>query len=87
MSKYKNLKIFSGTSHPILAAAIAKELKVPLSEMQISRFACGEIYAKPAESVRGADVFIVQTATDRVNEDLMELFIMIDALKRSFANN
>jgi ribose-phosphate pyrophosphokinase len=87
MSKYKNLKIFSGTSHPILAAAIASELKVSLSEMQISRFACGEIYAKPADTVRGADVFLVQTATDQVNEDYMELFIMIDALKRSFAKN
>ena len=55
--------------------------------MQISRFACGEIYAKPADTVRGADVFLVQTATDQVNEDYMELFIMIDALKRSFAKN
>ncbi len=85
MSRFNNLKLFSGTSHAALAGAIAKELGVPLSEMQISRFACNEIYAKPAESVRGADVYIVQTATDRVNEDLMELFIMIDAMKRSFA--
>lgn len=85
MSRFNNLKIFSGTSHPALAGAIAKELGVPLSEMQISRFACNEIYAKPADSVRGADVYIVQTATDRVNEDLMELFIMIDSMKRSFA--
>ena len=87
MPKYKNLKVFSGTSHPQLAAAIAKELGVKLSEMQVSRFACDEIYAKPAETVRGADVFLVQTATDRVNEDYMELFIMIDALKRSFAKS
>lgn len=87
MARFKNLRIYSGTSHPTLAGAIAKHLKVPLSRMEISRFACGEIYAKPAESVRGADVFLVQTATDRVNEDYMELFIMIDALKRSFAGN
>ena len=79
------IKLFSGTSHPQLAAAIAKELGVELSEMQISRFACDEIYAKPAKTVRGADVFLVQTATDHVNEDYMELFIMIDSLKRSFA--
>lgn len=85
MSRLKNLRIFSGTSHPALAGAIAKELKLPLSEMQISRFACNEIYAKPAESVRGANVFLIQTATSEVNEDYMELFIMIDALKRSFA--
>lgn len=85
MSRFKNLKIFSGTSHPALAGAIAKELGVPLSETQISRFACGEIYVKPAASIRGDDVYIVQTMTDRVNEDYMELFIMIDAMKRSFA--
>lgn len=81
----KNIKIYSGTSHPTLAAAIARELRVPLSKMSVSRFACGEIYAKPDESVRGADVFLVQTCTEQVNEDYMELFIMIDALKRSFA--
>jgi len=81
----KNLKIFSGTSHPTLAAAVAKELRVPLSKMQVTRFACNEIYAKPDESVRGADVFLFQTCSDQVNEDYMELFIMIDALKRSFA--
>lgn len=85
MSRFKNLKIFSGTSHPALAGAIAKELGLALSEMQISRFACNEIYAKPAASIRGDDVYIVQTMTDRVNEDYMELFIMIDAMKRSFA--
>lgn len=85
MARTKNLRIYSGTSHPALAGAIAKYLKVPLSKMEISRFASGEIYAKPAESVRGSDVYLVQTCTDRVNEDYMELFIMIDALKRSFA--
>lgn len=80
-----SIKIFSGTSHPELAKEIAKCLGMPLSEMIISRFACNEIYAKPAETVRGTDVFIIQTASENVNEDLMELFIMIDSLKRSFA--
>lgn len=84
MSSYP-IKLFSGTSHPELAKEIGKYLKVPVSEMLISRFACGEIYAKPAVTVRGMDVFLVQTASPKVNEDLMELFIMIDALKRSFA--
>ncbi len=79
------LRLFSGTSHPALAGAIAKELRVPLSEMHVSRFACNEIYAKPAESVRGTNVFLVQSCTHEVNEDYMELFIMLDALKRSFA--
>ncbi|MBP7671197.1 ribose-phosphate pyrophosphokinase [Candidatus Gracilibacteria bacterium] len=79
------IKIFSGSSHPLLAEEIAGCLKVELSGMFISRFACNEIYAKPTETVRGCDVFVVQTATSNVNEDLMELFIILDSLKRSFA--
>jgi len=79
------IKLFSGSSHPALAAEIAKNLHVKLSPMHISKFACGEIYAKPMETVRGCDVFVVQTATNNVNEDLIELFIMLDAFKRSFA--
>ncbi len=79
------LKIFSGSSHPDLAQDIADQLNEPLSEMVISRFACGEVYAKPKDSVRGCDVFVVQTASANVNEDLMELFVMLDAFKRSFA--
>lgn len=81
----RELKLFSGTSHPELAKEIAKYLKVPVSKMLISRFACGEIYAKPEGSVRDDHVFVVQTASSNVNEDLMELFIMLDSLKRSFA--
>lgn len=85
MSSSHNLRLFSGTTHPALALAIAKELKVPLSKMHVTRFACNEIYAKPEQSVRGMDVFLIQTSTADVNEGYMELFIMIDALKRSFA--
>ena len=81
----RHLKLFSGTSHPELAQEIAKHLKVSLSPMEISRFACGEIYAKPGVTVRGCDVYLVQTASANVNEDLMELFVMLDAFKRSFA--
>lgn len=81
------LKIFSGSSHPQLAQEIAKFLHTPLSSMDLKRFASNEVYAKPDQSVRGCDVFVVQTCTSRVNEDYMELFIMLDALKRSFAHN
>lgn len=83
--RHQPLKIFSGTSHPQLADEIAKYLKIKLSERVISKFACGEIYAKPKDTVRGADVFVIQTASENVNEDLMELFILLDSLKRSFA--
>ena len=79
------IKLFSGTSHPELAKEIAKHLKTSVSEMEISRFACGEIYAKPKDTVRGTNVFVIQTASENVNEDLMELFIILDSLKRSFA--
>lgn len=79
------LKIFSGSSHPVLAQEIASVLQLPLSKIELKRFASGELYAKPLETVRGCDVYVVQTATDKVNEDLMELFVMLDAFKRSFA--
>lgn len=85
--KEQKIKIFAGSSHPLLAAAISKLLKTPLSPVDIRRFASNEIYAKPGESVRGADVFLIQTGTQNVNEDMMELFIMLDSFKRSFATN
>lgn len=78
-------KIFSGSSHPRLAEEIAKILHVKLEEMKITRFASNEIYARPEHTLRGSDVYIVQTCTENVNEELMELFIIIDSLKRSFA--
>jgi len=82
-----NLKLFAGSSHPELASQIAKELKTCVSDMKISKFACGETYVRPDETVRGKDVYVVQTTTQNVNEDMMELFIILDALKRSFARS
>ncbi len=84
MAQYP-IKVFSGSSHPELAKEIAKCLKLSLSDLEIARFACNEIYAKPKQTVRGTDVFVIQTASENVNEDLMELFIILDSLKRSFA--
>lgn len=79
------IKLFSGSSHPALAEAVSRILKIPLTPIELKKFACGEIYAKPLETVRDADVYVVQTATQNINEDLMELFIMLDAFRRSFA--
>ncbi len=79
------LKLFAGTSHPGLAEEIGKNLHAPVEEMVVKRFACNEIYARPRYSVRGCNAFVLQTCTDKVNDELMELFIIIDALKRSFA--
>lgn len=80
-----SFKIFSGSSHPELAEEIAKSLRVNVEPMVLKRFASNEIYARAEQTVRGSDAYIIQTCTHRVNEDLMELFIMIDSLKRSFA--
>ena len=81
-------KIFSGSSHPSLAQSIAKHIGKKLSEVTIKKFACGETYIKYEESFRGQDVFLIQTCrTGHMNDDLMELFLMIDAAKQSFANH
>ncbi len=80
-------KIFSGSSHPDLATAICKELKVKQGKVLIKEFACKEIYIKYLETVRGENVFIVQTCTADINKDYMELFLMCDSMKRSFAKS
>ncbi|PIR53664.1 ribose-phosphate pyrophosphokinase [Candidatus Peregrinibacteria bacterium CG10_big_fil_rev_8_21_14_0_10_42_8] len=80
------MKLFAGSSHPELAAHIAKELGEDLGKIVLKNFSSGERYVKYEQSVRGQDVWIVQTAgTGSVNEDLMELFLMCQAAKLSFA--
>lgn len=77
------LAVFSGNAHPELAENICKYLKVKLSSALVSRFSEGEIRVKIDENVRGKDVFVVQPTSPPTNENLMELLIMIDALKRA----
>lgn len=78
--------MFSGSSHPEFAEAIARKLKMKLGEMTITTFSCGEKYVKFDETFRGKDAFLVQTGrTGKMNDDLIELLLMIDAAKRSFA--
>ncbi|HKX25439.1 MAG TPA: ribose-phosphate diphosphokinase [Actinomycetota bacterium] len=81
----KRMMLFSGTAHPRLAEEIATTLGVELCETKVSRFASGEIYVRSEESVRGSDVFVIQTHADPVNESIMEQLVMIDALKRASA--
>jgi ribose-phosphate pyrophosphokinase len=79
--------IFSGSSHPELASEISKALKQPLGKVKLSTFSCGEKYVAYEQTVRGQEVFIIQTCRDQfVNEDYMELFLMINAAKMSFAS-
>lgn len=80
------LKIFSGNAHPDLAKDICKYLKVGLSDAMVTKFSEGEIRVKIDENVRGKDVFVIQPTCTPPNETLMELLIMIDALKRASAN-
>jgi len=82
----KRLKFFAGNSHPELAKMLAKKIGIKISPQELKKFSNGEIYFRPLESVRGCNVFILQTASDHVNQDLMELFLMLDSLKRSFAS-
>jgi ribose-phosphate pyrophosphokinase len=79
------IAVFSGNAHPELAKAICKCLKVKLSDALVSTFSEGEIRVKINDNVRGKDVFIVQPTCPPSNDTLMELLIMIDALKRASA--
>jgi len=81
----RELKLFTGNSNRQLAEEIAKELKLSVGQAVVSRFSDGEIRVQLEENVRGMDVFVLQSASDPVNTHIMELLIMIDALKRSSA--
>jgi ribose-phosphate pyrophosphokinase len=79
------IKVFSGNGNPVLARAICQYLHLPVGEWKLSRFSDGEVYCQILENVRGADVFVIQPTCHPVNENLMELLIAVDALKRSSA--
>ncbi len=81
----KPLKIFSGNAHPQMAREIAGFLGLPLSEADVRKFSDGEIFVEIKENVRGDDVYIVQPTCTPVNDHLMELVIMVDALRRASA--
>ncbi|HLM78358.1 MAG TPA: ribose-phosphate pyrophosphokinase [Rubrobacteraceae bacterium] len=81
----KRLLLFSGSGYPELAEKIAERLDVSLGEVQLTQFSGGEMYARYEQSIRGSDVFIVQSLGEPVNENLMELLIMVDAARRASA--
>jgi ribose-phosphate pyrophosphokinase len=83
----RRIVLVSGTSTPKLASKISAFLDVPLVNPQIRRFANGEIFCEIEKNVRGADVFVIQSTSSPVNDNLMELLIMIDALKRASAHS
>jgi ribose-phosphate pyrophosphokinase len=80
-----DLKVFAGNGNPRLAKAICDYLRVPLGEWKLSRFSDGEVYCQILENVRGTDVFVIQPTCHPVNDNIMELLIAVDAMKRSSA--
>jgi ribose-phosphate pyrophosphokinase len=81
----KRLMVFSGRSHPMLAQRITQQLGVELGEAEVNTFPNGETYVRYDESIRGADIFVVQTGCDPVDQNIMELLFMIQAAKLASA--
>jgi ribose-phosphate pyrophosphokinase len=81
----KKLMLFAGQGNEELSSEIAQCLKVPLGEVKLSTFASGELYARYGESIRGADVFVVQSHCEPINDRIMQQLLMIDAAKRASA--
>ena len=84
-SSKPELKIFTGTAHPELAQRIADYVGIPLGEAQVKAFADGETSVRILENIRGRDIFIVQPTCPPVNHHLMELLVMVDAMRRASA--
>ena len=82
---FSEYKIFTGNAHPGLAEYIAAIMGKPLGKSEVKKFSDGEISVNIQETVRGVDTYIVQPTCDPVNDNLMEILIMIDAMKRASA--
>ncbi len=85
MYSSSKLRIFSGSSNPLLAGKIADNLGVPLGKIKLSRFKSGEVYVHYEETIRNCDVFLVQSLSHPINDYFVELLVMIDAAKRASA--
>ena len=79
------IKVFSGNANPELALEICDQLNISLSKVEVRRFSDGEIFVEIGENVRGTDAFVIQPTCTPVNDHLMELVIMVDALRRASA--
>ncbi len=82
-NQFETMRIFTGSSHPKLAQNIAKHLGIEVSNMELSKFSCGENYARITDSIRGIDAYVIQSIGLNPNDDYMELFLILDALKRA----
>jgi ribose-phosphate pyrophosphokinase len=84
---FKSIAIFTGGANPLLAQAIADYLHVPMGRARVARFADAEAFAEIQENVRGVDCYVVQPTCRPVNDNLMELLVIVDALKRASAGS
>ena len=82
---YDSLMVFTGNANPKLAADVARHLKIELGQATVGRFSDGEVMIELLENVRGKDVFVLQSTCAPTNESLMEIMVMVDALKRASA--
>ncbi len=80
-----SLMVFTGNANPKLAAAVAQQLNIPLGHATVGRFSDGEVMVELLENVRGKDVFVLQSTCSPTNDNLMEVMVMVDALKRASA--
>ncbi len=85
MHAYDNIKIFTGNSNPVFAQTVCQELWLPMGKSTVKAFADGEASISLEETVRGSDVFLIQSTCKPVNDNLMELLVMIDACRRASA--
>ena len=82
---YDSLMVFTGNAHPKLAEDVVKHLNIPLGRASVGRFSDGEVMVELLENVRGKDVFVLQSTCMPTNDNLMEVMVMVDALRRSSA--
>ena len=80
-----NLMVFTGNANPALAQAVAKHLGIELGRADVGRFSDGEVMVELLDNVRGKDVFVLQSTSAPTNDSLMEVMVMVDALRRSSA--
>src|SRR3954463_15666609 len=82
---YESLMVFTGSANPLLAHAVVRRLNIPLGHATVGKFSDGEIMIELLENVRGKDCFVLQSTCAPANESLMEVLLMVDALKRASA--
>ncbi|WP_455217106.1 ribose-phosphate diphosphokinase, partial [Kaarinaea lacus] len=80
---YRNMMVFAGNANPQLAQEIASRLTMPLGKALVGKFSDGEVMVEVMENVRGKDIFLLQPTCAPTNDNLMELLVMIDAMKRA----